>query len=298
MSTAALTEEAPRRRRRGRRRARKNVDRARLPPNEVFGVALQGLRTRKLRAALSALGIAIGIGAMVAVVGVSASAQANLIAEIDSLGTNLLTVSPGTDFLGNNAVLPITSVPMIAHMPNVERDAAIYGVSENVYRTPYVPAEETGGLGVDAAGDNLPQVVSTGMASGHFLTALSNRYPQVVLGSAAAQNLQILTVRRPRDGLSGQHLVHRDRDPQTVPARLVTEFRGVHLAAGRRASLPDIAEPDRNLRAQHPERRHPCLQPVAADRQSTGLQWRQHRAGRPTCSKPEQPPRASSQRCC
>jgi putative ABC transport system permease protein len=192
MSTAALADESPRRRRRGRSGARKNPDRARLPPNEIFGVALQGLRTRKLRAALSALGIAIGIGAMVAVVGVSASAQANLIAEIDSLGTNLLTVSPGTDFLGNNEVLPTTSVPMIAHMPNVERDAAIYAVAENVYRTPYVPAEETGGLGVDAAGDNLPQVVSTGMASGHFLTALSNRYPQVVLGSAAAQNLQIL----------------------------------------------------------------------------------------------------------
>ena len=63
-------------------------------------MALQGLRTRKLRAALSALGIAIGIGAMVAVVGVSSSAQANLLAEIDALGTNLLTVSPGTDFLG------------------------------------------------------------------------------------------------------------------------------------------------------------------------------------------------------
>jgi putative ABC transport system permease protein len=189
VSSAALTDES---RGYGRRGAGKNRDRARLPPNELFGVALQGLRTRKLRAALSALGIAIGIGAMVAVVGVSASAQANLIAEIDSLGTNLLTVSPGTNFLGNSEVLPATSVPMIAHMPNVERDAAIYSVSANVYRTPYVPAEETGGLGVDAAGDNLPLVVSTGIASGHFLTALSNRYPQVVLGSAAAQNLQIL----------------------------------------------------------------------------------------------------------
>jgi putative ABC transport system permease protein len=195
VSTAALTDESPGGGRRGRRGARKNPDRARLPPNEVFGVALQGLRTRKLRAALSALGIAIGIGAMVAVVGVSASAQANLIAEIDSLGTNLLTVSPGTNFLGNSEVLPATSVPMIAHMANVERDAAIYSVSENVYRTRYVPAEETGGLGVDAAGDNLPQVVSTGLASGHFLTAVSNRFPQVVLGSAAAQNLQILRAR-------------------------------------------------------------------------------------------------------
>ena len=115
MSTAAVAEKR-RRVRRWRRGKRPKFDRARLPPHEVFGVALQGLRTRKLRAALSALGIAIGIGAMVAVVGVSASAQANLIAEIDSLGTNLLTVSPGTNFLGNNEVLPTTSVPMIGRV--------------------------------------------------------------------------------------------------------------------------------------------------------------------------------------
>ncbi|HTW12666.1 MAG TPA: ABC transporter permease [Solirubrobacteraceae bacterium] len=192
MSTAAAAEDRPRRRRL-RRRERPRFDRARLPPHELFGVAMQGLRTRKLRAALSALGIAIGIGAMVAVVGVSASAQANLIAEIDSLGTNLLTVSPGTDFLGNSEVLPTTSVPMIKHMPHVERDAAIYSVSgPNVYRTAFVPAEETGGIGVDAADDNLPQVVSTSLASGHFLNATSNAFPQVVLGAQAAQNLQIL----------------------------------------------------------------------------------------------------------
>ena len=74
------------------------------------------MRTRRLRAALSALGIAIGIGAMVAVVGVSASAQANLLAEIDALGTNLLTVTPGQTFLGHSEVLPDTAVPMIGHM--------------------------------------------------------------------------------------------------------------------------------------------------------------------------------------
>src|SRR5579859_8011390 len=91
-------------------------DTARLPPRELIGAALQGLRTRRLRAALSALGIAIGIGAMVAVVGVSASSQAKLLATIDALGTNLLTVSPGTNFLGNNEVLPATAVSMIGHM--------------------------------------------------------------------------------------------------------------------------------------------------------------------------------------
>ncbi len=169
------------------------LERARLPPRELLGVALQGLRTRKLRAALSALGIAIGIGAMVAVVGVSSSAQANLIAEIDALGTNLLTVSPGTDFLGNSAVLAPTSVPMIGHMRGVESDAPIYQLtSANVYRTPYVPAEQTGGIGVDAASDNLPRVVGTTLASGRFLNPVSDRYPEVVLGAQAAATLQII----------------------------------------------------------------------------------------------------------
>ncbi|HEY3775706.1 MAG TPA: ABC transporter permease, partial [Solirubrobacteraceae bacterium] len=81
-------------------------DLARLPLAELAWASLQGLRSRKLRAALSALGIAIGIGAMVAVVGVSSSAQANLLAEIDRLGTNLLTVAPGTSFTGNTEILP------------------------------------------------------------------------------------------------------------------------------------------------------------------------------------------------
>src|ERR1700679_2063490 len=171
-----------------------NTGRARLPARELLGVALQGLRTRKLRAALSALGIAIGIGAMVAVVGVSSSApaQPNLIAEIDALGTNLLTVSPGTDFLGNNAVLAPSSVPMIKHMLNVESDAPIYQLANaNVYRTPFVPAEQTGGIGVDAASDNLPNVVGTTLSSGHFLGTVSQSYPEVVLGAQAAATLQI-----------------------------------------------------------------------------------------------------------
>jgi len=167
---------------------------ARLPARELALTALQGLRSRRLRAALSALGIAIGIGAMVAVVGVSASAQANLLAEIDALGTNLLTVSPGTTFLGQNEVLPSTAVPMIAHMPHVQRDVAVYSLSENVYRTPMVPAAETGGIGVDAVGDNLPSVVGTRLASGHFLGAVASRYPEAVLGAQAAQTLGLTRV--------------------------------------------------------------------------------------------------------
>jgi putative ABC transport system permease protein len=168
------------------------LTRPRLPLRELLGTALQGLRTRRLRAALSALGIAIGIGAMVAVVGISSSAQANLLAEIDALGTNLLSVTPGQTFLGANEVLPDTAVPMIGHMQNVLSDVAVYQVSgQNVYRTPTVPSAQTGGIGVDAAGDNLPEVMGAKMLSGHFLDAVSSRFPEVVLGAQAANVLQI-----------------------------------------------------------------------------------------------------------
>jgi putative ABC transport system permease protein len=164
--------------------------RLRLP--ELLGTAIQALGSRRLRACLSALGIAIGIGAMVAVVGVSASARANLIAEIDALGTNLLTVTPGQNFLGNNAVLPATSVPMIGHMQNVLSDAAVYQITNvNVYRNPHVPAAQTGGLGLDAATDNLPKIIGARMSSGHFLGAISSHYPEAVLGAQAASTLQI-----------------------------------------------------------------------------------------------------------
>jgi putative ABC transport system permease protein len=165
---------------------------ARLPISQLLGTALQGPRTSRLRAALSALGIAIGIGAMVAVVGVSASAQASLLAEIDALGTNLLTVTPGQTFIGATEILPDTSVAMIKHMQQVDGDVAVYQVpTANVYRSPLVPQSETGGIGVDAVAGNLPGVLGTSMASGHFLDAVGDRYPEVVLGAQAAGVLRI-----------------------------------------------------------------------------------------------------------
>jgi putative ABC transport system permease protein len=103
-----------------------------------------------------------------------------------------LTVSPGQNFEGNNEVLPDTSVAMIEHMQNVDNDAAVYQVSGAVVlRSPFVPAQETGGIGVDAAGDDLPQVVGTTLASGHFLGPVADRYPEVVLGAQAANILEI-----------------------------------------------------------------------------------------------------------
>jgi putative ABC transport system permease protein len=132
---------------------------------------------------------------MVAVVGVSASSQANLLSEIDSLGTNLLTVTPGQTFLGSNEVLPSSSVAMIYHMPAVQNAAAVYQVSgATLLRTPYVPKEQTGGIGVDAADPGLLKGLGGQLADGQFLNSSNDNFPTVVLGAQAANTLQIRSV--------------------------------------------------------------------------------------------------------
>src|SRR5260370_6074115 len=92
-----------------------------LPPRrlalaDLLRLASVGLRTRKLRAGLSALGIAIGVAAIVAVLGLSASSQAGLLAEIDRLGTNMLTVSNGQTLFGQPAELPTQAPAMIGRI--------------------------------------------------------------------------------------------------------------------------------------------------------------------------------------
>jgi len=165
---------------------------SRLLPGDVLRVGAAGLRARPLRVVLSALGIAIGIAAMIAVVGISSSSRAQLQATLDRLGTNLLTVAPGKDFFGADAALPPSAPGMIARMPQVESAASTGRVkSARVYRNDHMPAGETGGISVLAADLGLPRTVGLTMASGSWLNAGTVRYPAVVLGSASADRLGI-----------------------------------------------------------------------------------------------------------
>jgi putative ABC transport system permease protein len=157
---------------------------------DVLRVAGVGLRARPLRAFLSALGIAIGIAAMTAVVGISSSSRADLDRALAALGTNLLTVSPGSTMFGGNATLPDDSVRMISRIGPVRQVSATGTVPDtSVYRTNKIPAAETGGLSVQAAQLSLLDTVSARLASGTWLNAATARYPAVVLGAAAARRL-------------------------------------------------------------------------------------------------------------
>ncbi|MBN8867764.1 MAG: ABC transporter permease [Solirubrobacterales bacterium] len=155
-------------------------------------VASVGLRARPLRAGLSALGIAIGTAAIVAVLGLSSSSQAGLLAEIDRLGTNLLTVEAGKSLTGEDANLPVDAPARISHISQVEQLAYTGQVKdEDVYRSPLIPVENTGGLQVRATSLNLPAVLNTGIARGTWLNTATATVPVTMLGSTAARQLGI-----------------------------------------------------------------------------------------------------------
>jgi putative ABC transport system permease protein len=162
-----------------------------LLPADVLRVGGVGLRMRRLRAALSALGIAIGIAAMVAVLGISESSKSDLIATLDRLGTNLLRVAPGQTILGEDAELPEQAGAMIGRIGPVESVAAVEGVDPTVRRTNHIPEEETGGISVMAADLDLVATLGATIRRGVYLDAAKARYPAVVLGSKAAERLGI-----------------------------------------------------------------------------------------------------------
>jgi putative ABC transport system permease protein len=178
---------------------------ATLRPGDLVRVASIGVRTRRLRAALSALGIAIGVAAIVAVLGLSASSRAGLLAEIDRLGTNLLTVANGQTFFGDTAELPLESPGMIARIGPVLSVADTGTTSASVYRTPFIPEGNTNALTVRAATLDLLPVVGATVARGRYLNAATATEPVAVLGAAAAERLGIDRIYRgERVWLGGQ----------------------------------------------------------------------------------------------
>jgi putative ABC transport system permease protein len=178
----------------------------RLRAADLAALASVGLRTRKLRAGLSALGIAIGVAAIGAVLGLAASSQAALLTEIQALGTNLLTVTNGQTFGGATAELPTAAPGMIERLSGVsavQDTGSVGGVS--VYKSPLVPSIETNGISVDAATLNLPAAAGSSLDQGRFLNGATASQPTAVLGATTARLLGFDRVRPGmRIWLSGQ----------------------------------------------------------------------------------------------
>jgi putative ABC transport system permease protein len=164
---------------------------SRLRIGDIVRVGSQGLRTRRMRTALSTLGVAIGIAAMVGVLGLSESSRADLQAQIERLGTNLLTVQAGTGLGAGNATLPVDSAAMVGRIGTVESVSVITDVAGTVRRTDVVDDGITGGISIVAADTDLLETLRVETYDGRFLDAATEGYPNVVLGFEAAERLGI-----------------------------------------------------------------------------------------------------------
>jgi len=168
----------------------------RLRSMDVARVGVGSLGARPARTVLTALGIAIGIAALVAVVGISSSSRADLLAQLDKFGTNLLEVRAGQSIFGDAATLPEQAPSMIRRIGPVDDVSAVAGLSATVRRTDLISASETGGIAVDAASPSLLTTVGGTLAEGRFIDASTESLPAVVLGATSAHRLGIESLTR------------------------------------------------------------------------------------------------------
>ena len=159
--------------------------------SDLVAVASMGMRTRRLRALLSELGIAIGVAAVVGVLGITAASRADLVAKIGQLG-NLLEVAPGQSFTGSTTELPASAPGAVARVPGVEGVTAVGQVrGPLVHRNDHEPSTISRGVTVVAARTTLLSILGGSVSRGTWLNSGTEQFPVVVLGAAAAQRMGI-----------------------------------------------------------------------------------------------------------
>ncbi|CAM5262249.1 hypothetical protein STANM309S_03342 [Streptomyces tanashiensis] len=260
---------------------------ARLRPADVVRLGGTGLRTRPLRVFLSALGIAIGVAAMIAVVGISGSGQAEVDRRLDALGTNLLRVAPGATLTGQKTRLPVEAVPMIDRIPPVREVAATGTTDAKIYRNERIAVGRTGSLAVLAADDGLLPAVGGRLRRGRWLDAATERYPAVVLGATAAQRLDVYTPGT-RVWLGGRWF---SLSASSIPYRSLRSWTVRRSSAGRPPgrTCGSTATPRRSTSAPRtaPSRRYGRCSRPRRTRRSPG---RCRSPAPPTRSRPGRPP--------
>ena len=175
----------------------------RLKIKDLFFVALYGVRARRGRAALTSIGIGIGIAAIVAVTGISASGRADLLATLESLGTNLIKASPQAGFFGTQEKLPDGVVGMVERIGPVEEVTSTTQTDLIVRRSDFISEFEGGGISTIVTSPELLQVVGGNLIEGRFIQDGLSNIPVTVLGSVTASRLGINTLENPTKILIG-----------------------------------------------------------------------------------------------
>ncbi len=173
----------------------KSLPPSRIHLSDLVRTATVGIRSRKMRAGLSAIGIMIGIASIVGILGLSESSKSELLARLDRLGTNLLTVEPDAGFGRGDGNLPDDAASMISRITPVEATSMVSFVEGvNVYKNDLIPEGKTGGISVQAVDSKLLNVLAGSLADGVWFDDAKSAFPTVVLGSVAAERLGVREV--------------------------------------------------------------------------------------------------------
>jgi putative ABC transport system permease protein len=164
---------------------------SRLHPADLVGLGAIGLRASRVRAALTMIGIAIGIAAMVGVLVISESSRSDLLSQLDRLGTNMLRVTAGQTLFGGEAALSSEARAMIERVGPVESASSVATVDATVRRTDFIDEGRTGGISVTAADLDLLDTLRAEVGVGRWLDEASATLPTTVLGNTAARRLGI-----------------------------------------------------------------------------------------------------------
>ena len=159
--------------------------------SDIYSVAIYGIKARKGRSIMTSIGIGIGIAAIVAVIGISASGKADLIATLESLGTNLIKASPTSGFFGTQDDLPKGVLGMVERIGPVEEVTATTQTDLLVRRSKFISELEGGGISVIVTTSELLDVVGGSLVEGRFIEAGLSNLPVVTLGSVTAKRLGI-----------------------------------------------------------------------------------------------------------
>ncbi|WBB97390.1 ABC transporter permease [Solwaraspora sp. WMMA2080] len=163
----------------------------RLAPLDLLRLGLVGIRTRRLRAALSALGISIGIATMIVVTGIPAASERALLAELSALGVNLLQATAQPDEDGVTR-LPVEAPAMVARIGPVTATSAVANTNTVIRRSDLIDPRDGSGLTVLASDARLPVTLDARLRTGRYLDAATERLPTVVLGAVAATRLGVV----------------------------------------------------------------------------------------------------------
>jgi len=164
---------------------------SKLHPSDLVGLGAIGVKASRVRAALTMIGIAIGIAAMVGVLVISESSRSDLLSQLDRLGTNMLRVTAGQTLFGGDAALTSEARSMIERVGPVESASSVATVGATVRRTDYIDEGRTGGIAVTAADLDLLETLRADVALGSWLDEASSTLPTTVLGNTAARRLGI-----------------------------------------------------------------------------------------------------------